>query len=354
MYHGAVIRAVSPANDSYYVTAPLLWPLILGLRMLGVDADEVLARAGLSEQALRDPDARFSAAEGLSLMNAAIAVSGDPDLGLHLSQHYEPGIFTVLDYLAHSSATLREAIERVCRYERLHQNGVRTTLRVQGARAILRQDTLVALPLPRQVAESSLANLLTIGRKLTGKPLMPHEVWFRHAEPATTREHERIFGCTLHFEAEYDALIFDAAWLDLPLPHKNPALGETLERHARELLAKLARGDSLADQVRRELSALLPDGSQDIERVAKRLHTSARTLQRRLRDEGTTFAALLEELRIELSLRYLAEPSLGVEDVALMLGFSDSRAFRRAFKRWKGVSPGSLRGSLRSKAARGG
>jgi hypothetical protein len=138
---------VSSLDSAYYVTAPLLWPFVLGLRALGIDSDQVLARAGLSLEALKDSDARFRASQALGLVQAALALSGDPDLGLKLSQLYEPGVFSVLDYLGHSSSTLREAIERMCRYELLHQNGVHTTLHVQGERAVLRQDTLIALML---------------------------------------------------------------------------------------------------------------------------------------------------------------------------------------------------------------
>ncbi len=327
------------AESSFYVTAPLIWPLILGLRALQVDDTAVLARVGLGAEALKNPDTRLPTRQALSLLQAAIEVSGDENLGLKLSQLYEAGVFTVLDYLAHSSATLREAIDRMCRYERIHQNGWRTTLRVEATKATLGQDVLLPFVPPPQVAENSLANLLMIGRNLTGRPLTPIEVWFKHAKPRDTREHERVFGCPIRFSAETDALIFDRGWLDLPLSNANPALAETLERHARDLLDKLARGDSLSDRVRRQLSALLPDGSIGLDRIARELDMSARTLQRRLNDEGTSLKELLEQLRIELSLRYLAEPTLGIEDVALLLGFSDSRAFRRAFKRWKSMSP---------------
>ncbi|HEX2679263.1 MAG TPA: AraC family transcriptional regulator ligand-binding domain-containing protein, partial [Polyangiales bacterium] len=229
-----------------------------------------------------------------------------------------------------------------------HQNGWRSTLRIEGTRAILEQETLVPVPVPPQVAESSLANMLVIGRKLTGQRLSPHEVWFRHAQPSDTREHARIFACTLRFGAPSDALIFDASWLELPLLNANRALADTLDRHAQELLQKIAKTDSLADRVRKQLSVLLPDGNVSIQRVARALAMSSRTLQRRLLDEGTSLSKLTEELRIELSLRYLAEPTLGIEDVALMLGFSDSRAFRRAFKRWQGVPPAEHRARTRA------
>lgn len=331
------------APSHYYVTSPLLWPLVLGLKALGLDTDALLVRTGISQETLKDPDARLPAESGLHLLQAALTVSGDPNLGLRLSELYTPGVFTVLDYLAHSSDTLREAVERTCRYERIHQNGVRTTLEVEGTRAMIKQQTLVPWALPRQVAENSLANMLVIGRQLTGKALVPQAVWFTHDEPEDTREHKRLFACPLRFNAEHDALVFDTSWLELPLLNANRMLAETLERHARELLAKLSRGHELADRVREAIAARLPNGVINVDRIARAIDMKPRTLQRRLHEEGTSHEQILEELRIELALRYLAEPDLGIEDVALMLGFSDSRAFRRAFKRWRGVSPSEHR-----------
>lgn len=336
------------ADARYYVTSPLLWPLVLGLRALGMDTDPLLIRSGIALDSLKNPDSRLPATAGLALMREAIAESGDPNLGLKLSQLYRPGMFTVLDYLAHSSATLREAIERNCRYEGIHQNAVETTLAIDAdsARATLRQHKLMPADMPRHVAENSLANLLIIGRQLTGRALIPHEVCFTHAEPADTREHARVFGCPLRFGAEHDALVFDVSWLSLPLPNANRALCDTLEWHARELLKKLAQdanANPTIERVRKAIAERLPDAIVTIDRIARALDTSSRTLQRRLSAEGTSLAEVLQELRIELALRYLAEPDLGIEDVALMLGFSDSRAFRRAFKRWRGITPAEHR-----------
>lgn len=339
----AAPRHALPKQEDFYVTAPLLWPLVLALRALNVDADAVLARSNVTLAALQDPDTRVPAVDALGMMQAAIDISGDENLGLKLSQMYEPGMFAVLDYLAHSSTTLREAIERLCRYERIHQNGVRTTLRVEDNRAVLQQDLLVPFPVTRHVIENGLANALVIGRKLTGLQLVPLDVCFTHEAPPDTTEHVRLFGRMPRFGAETNALIFEARWLDQRLVKANPALAETLERHARDLLDKLSRSQSTADLVRDALTVLMRDGDTSVHHVAKHLGLTGRTLQRRLADEGTSFKDVIEELRVALSLRYLDEPSLGIEDVALMLGFSDSRAFRRAFRRWQKVSPSDYR-----------
>jgi AraC-like DNA-binding protein len=321
--------------------------MLMGLGALGFDVEVLLHKVGLSTDALRDPDARFNPELGLRLVQLAIELSGDDNLGLRLAQLYEPGAFGVLDYLAHSARDLREAVELLRRYERIHQNGMRTELSIEGERCNVTHVMLHPYALPRQVSENTLANLVAIGRKLTGVDYTPLEVAFAHPAPADTREHERFFRCPLRWQAEQDVLSIPASLLDTPLRKPNPGLTHALEQHARELLLKLSVDGSFSDRVREKICAELPRGRVSLDAIAESLRIAPRTLQRRLSDEGTSHATLLDELRRELAEGYLHRPELGTEDVAVLLGFSDSRAFRRAFKRWTGMSPADFRSGMR-------
>jgi AraC-like DNA-binding protein len=328
---------------AFYVTAPLLWPMLLGLSTLGVDLETLLPQAGLSLEDVRDPDARISVERGLVLVRLAVEATGDENLGLHLAQRYEPGAFGVIDHLANSARNLREAIEVLCRYERIHQNGMRTSLHVEGERAIMSHTMLHPYPVPRAIQENTLANLLVIGRKLTGVDYAPLEAWFSHPAPRDVREQEQFFRCPLRWNAPHDSLIIAASLLDTPLRNTNPGLASVLERYALELLDKLSVKGSCSDQVREHICQALPRGNASLEIIATELALTPRTLQRRLRAEGTSHEALLDQLRHTLAMDYLQRSGLGTEDVAVMLGFADSRGFRRAFKRWTGMSPSELR-----------
>jgi AraC-like DNA-binding protein len=120
-----------------------------------------------------------------------------------------------------------------------------------------------------------------------------------------------------------------------------------LDRHARDLLARLPDTSRTTSAVRQAVLDGLRQGDVLIDTIARRLAMSARTLQRRLGDEGTTFDALLDATRKELAFSYLAGDSLASSEVAFALGFSDSTAFHRAFKRWTGTTPGAWRQSRR-------
>ncbi len=321
--------------------------MLMGLRVLNVDVDRVLEQVGLSNDAIRDPETRLSPEQALKLLTLAIEASGDDNLGLRLSQLYEPGAFGVIDFLGQSAKNLREAIDVLIRYERIHQNGMRTSLEVENGVACIKQVMLHPYPLPRTVSENSIGNLVVIAGKLTGVDFKPNEVWLAHDAPADTSMHEQVLRCPIRWNAPYDAVFFSAHFLEAPLLKTNPALASVLHGHAKTLLARLSVAGSVADRVRERIVAGLPRAEVSLERVARELEMSSRTLQRRLHEEGTSHEALLDELRHRLSLEYLEKPHLGSEDVALLLGFSDSRAFRRAFKRWTGLSPGSFRAQMR-------
>lgn len=320
-----------------------MWPLIYGLRALDADVEGLLARVGLTLERVQDPDARFPIEVGIELAVLAAEATGDEALGLHLSERYVPGVFGVLDYLAHSSRTLGEAVHNLCRYNRLLQDVVETVLDVRGDRAFIWQRAFGAVRPPPGITENAIANLVVIGRELTGAPVVPIEVHFTHAEPGYSSEHARIFRCPIRFEAERDGVILRAEELNLPLPNADPALCAILDRHAQQLLAQLPRVPKFSQRVRELVAAELRERAPTSAAIAKKLHLSERTLRRRLQEEETTYENLVDGLRRALAERYMGEPNLSIDEVALMLGYSESNAFRRAFTRWHGESPAKYR-----------
>lgn len=139
--------------------------------------------------------------------------------------------------------------------------------------------------------------------------------------------------------------MFDATSLSIPLRAYNPTLAQAFERQTQELTQALAGDDSIASQVRDALLQQRPIGSLDMENAASRLEISVATLRRKLTAEGISWSTLLEDVRKEAAVRYLAQPNLTATDVAFLVGFSDVRAFCRAFKRWTGKTPAVFRQS---------
>jgi AraC-like DNA-binding protein len=160
------------------------------------------------------------------------------------------------------------------------------------------------------------------------------------------QQHRRAFATAeLRFARRHAALTFDAAQLALPVPSRDDTLARYLERLAENTLAELAHppGASFADRVAQALKTTLEDGRRGIDAVGLLLRVSPRTMQRRLRVEGTTFAKVRQGLRRELAERLLADRDLTIEQIAGLLGYSEPSTFHRAFLAWYGTSPGAFR-----------
>jgi AraC-like DNA-binding protein len=137
-------------------------------------------------------------------------------------------------------------------------------------------------------------------------------------------------------------MVIDRAVLSLPMQRPDPSLRAILERHADILLGELGDEDDIG-RTRGVILEGLREGDTSIERTARRLGMSVRTLQRVLRGSGHTFADLVDESRRELARRYLGDPNLSIQEIAHLLAFGDLRGFYRAFKRWEGSTPAEFR-----------
>lgn len=179
------------------------------------------------------------------------------------------------------------------------------------------------------------------GRTLVGSEFKPLRMEFMHAPPAYAAEYQRLSGDDVRFGCLHNRMVLEAQWLDVPLPnHHALALRQALGLLELES-AQLHRKMDLIQAVERAISRDL-QGSQ-LEKVASDLNMSGRTLRRRLTEHGLTFEALLEQVRRARCMGLLGNPSLSIERITQEVGYSDVRSFRRAFKRWTGLSPSAFR-----------
>lgn len=160
--------------------------------------------------------------------------------------------------------------------------------------------------------------------------------------PAHASEYDLLFPCAQVFGAPNSSLVFPARYLSLPLLQDERTLKHFLERSPADLLSRPDEGDSLSSQLRRLLSRDRTPWP-DLEAVAQHLHISPQTLRRHLREEGTSFQALKDELRRDIAIYHLGRADLSLQEIAEQLGFSEPSAFHRAFKKWTGLTPGAYR-----------
>lgn len=323
---------------------------VLGL-LRGTDgAQTLLQEVGLGGAPLADPDTRVPQAAYNQLWEKLTQRSGDPDLGLHLAERLDLDSFHVVGHLAAGSPTFGEALRRIAKYSRiLHDAGRVEVEEREGLAWVYPGCRGLRHGVPRPVAESSAASVVLLGRQLTRSHFSPVRVQFRHPEPASLREHHRIFGTRPTFGHPENAVVFEPSVLDLPIRTESKGLLPYLDAYAADVLTKLPPDEEdFGAQVLRLIVGALGAGEVEATTIAKRLAMHPRTLQRRLEELGTSFQSLYDEARRSLAERYLAEDHLAVGEIAFLLGYSDPSNFHRAFRRWTGCTPAQFRAQGRS------
>lgn len=309
---------------------------------LGADPSKLRDDVGIAAASLADLDYRVPPAQVQVLWREAAARTGEASFGLRLvelSRPFPPD--HVLGYAVLSSATLGDAYRRVVRYVRLVDGSFSVSLDVEGGLAHVRLEAHEPESPGRQGVEYGLGMLYEPGRRPLGDAFWIREARFAHEAPRSTEVHERVFGAPVRFGRGRNELVFDAALLDVPLGGADPALCAILERHMTGLIEEVpAVGHGFTARVRQAVVASLRDGTPTANAIAKRLGCSARTMHRRLAEEGgASFQELLDGVRHEAAVRHLREGSIEISAIAFVLGFSEVSAFYRAFKRWTGRTP---------------
>jgi AraC-like DNA-binding protein len=316
-------------------------------RARALDVDHALREAGVNAASVQDPDARIPGESFERLLETLIEASGDPLFGLDTARFIQPGSYNVMGYIAMSAATIGDALIRVRQYEQLVGDMGITETEVDNDRVHIRwQCRHNRQPVRRHLIDNVLASWVRYTRWLAdNETLTPTRVLLEHPppDPQLAAAYERVFGCPVDFDAGEAALITPASMLAHPLRQPDPGLLSTLEAHAAHKLEQLGIDTSVARQVREHLLAELERGAPGKSEIAARLGMNARTLHRRLGEEGTSWQRILDELRLERARALLRETGLPQARIAERLGYTDIRSFQRNFQRQSGETPGRYR-----------
>jgi AraC-like DNA-binding protein len=303
-----------------------------------IDAHELFRRAGLSPELLGDPNARYPLARIQRLWALAVQATGDPCIGLEVGRSWHPTTFHALGYAALASASLREALQLVARYCRVVSSGARIALAAQGSEVHVRIHSALSeyadSPSVATAVQAGLASLLVLCRAVIDKHFAPQRVLLAQStNRASAARLRAFFECPVVLGSREDALVFRASALDAPLGTANPLL---LSINEQALVQYHARLDArnVGERVRAQLARSLPAGKVSEHAVARALNMSLRSMQRKLKEEGTSFRGLLDDTRRRLARQYSSDPTLSAGEVAYLLGFADASSFSRASRRW--------------------
>lgn len=317
----------------------------------GVPPPDLLRAAELDPAALANPDAYLLQAQEMRLWSEAVRLTGDQDFGIHMAEwvaRVPLDHFDVLAFAARSCPTLGERYRLSGRYIRMIHEGIYLSLEEEGDVARLVHGHIPEQIGPRHPVESLLALAVLQGRASVGDDFAPRAVCFTHARPDRVSEQERVFRAPVHYGCPRNELVLERAFLDRPQRHAEQRLLALLDRQLGALLSELPESRRFRDVVMRGMMDELPEREPAVATIAAKLRMSTRSLQRRLKSEGTSFAEVLSDLRRDRALQYFQDGRLSISEVAFLLGFLDVTAFHRAFKRWTGSTPAEHRRSAAS------
>ena len=310
------------------VSVLLVRPLVTAIGAAGEDA--FWAATDLTPQLLADDDARISAPQRAAAWAEALRLTGDRQLPLRIAAALPAGAFGVVEHVCRAAPTLGEALRQWVRYLNLLDDAVTVGLELEEDRALLRVEREGEPPAPA-AHELSWALVARLARELSAVPFRPLAVELAHPGPDDVAPFRDWFEAPVTFGAEATQLAI-------------------LARAADELAKQASADPLMTQQVKRALHDALRSDDAQVESVAKQLGLTVRSLQRRLKDAGTSFQAAREDVRRTLAQRYL-DDGLAITEISFLLGFSEPSALFRAFKRWTGLTPLERRAQRRAAAA---
>ncbi|MEQ1956437.1 AraC family transcriptional regulator [Mesorhizobium sp. CN2-181] len=316
------------------------------LERQGIEAEPLLLRSGLALTAFAQPK-RVSVASQIDFLELASHATGDEWFGLKLAESFDLREMGMVYYVAASSPTLGDALRRVERYIRVGNESL--VARVQGSPICRVSVSHVGISRhkDRQQIEFQLLVILRLCRQLVGNRIVPVGVSFVHHRSGDFREVRRKFSCEVQFGADVDEVRLGASSLELALAGADPFLNELMVKNCEEAIAsRTPHVHAFRSVVENAIAPLLPHAEARAKVVAQRLGLSERTFARRLTAEGLTFAEILDDLRRDLTVRYLKEPGMQVSQIAWSVGFQHPSALSHACKRWFGTSPSAYRRSV--------
>ncbi|MFW2389119.1 MAG: AraC family transcriptional regulator [Polyangiales bacterium] len=318
------------------LTISAAWTQILlrALGALGLSAEQLCGDAGLDYQTAMDSDARVPRDLVGRLWITAIKQSGDRFLGLHAGDNVTFVANNLPVHLLMSSPTLEEGLRRGFQFQKLLAHGEVASLHGVAPNTIEIRFQRIggALSVSPHEIEFMLTLFVRFCQEITQGHFQPERVLFEHPFRGGLEEYSQIFGCDVSFGEPRNALVMPAETLRRPLAHHSRAVYQQLEAVAESLASRLS-SPGLIHEVGNRIRDRLATGSCDVDTIASMMALSSRTLQRRLSEEGTSFRALMEATRQAVALECF-ERGLDIAETSRRAGFSNSRAFARALRRW--------------------
>lgn len=319
--------------------------MLKGARLNGLNEQQLLLESGLNNELLSNHEVRITPMQ-LSRLVQSILRHGDDDylgLGSHPCRY---GVFGLMARQVVHCTDLRQVFKQAVFFYNLLVPASHLSITEEGDSAIF----TINLTDPDKDPDHALIDLLmTLWHRfpswLIGQRIPLKQVRFAHSKPEHFEEYRLMFPCPAVFDQANNSIIFDRAIMDAPVVQTLQNLSSYLTRapldwfkrqsyypvYTRKVMDYLENAESMVDT--------------SMEDIASQLHTTTRTLRRKLDEEGTSFQDIKDGVRRDEAIHLLSQPNLPISKIARLLGFAEAAAFTRAFKHWTGISPSTYRKS---------
>ncbi|WP_310620054.1 AraC family transcriptional regulator [Flexibacterium corallicola] len=309
----------------------------------GVKRQDILARTGINSADLLSPNALVSFPQSFTLIRNLLGLSRRPGLGLYVGQHENIGTCGLMGYAMSCAPNIGRAMELAVKYVRASATLTDILFSLDGDELLFTATPIATerdiLPF---VIEEVFSATLRIFHLISGIKLPPSKVSLSYSDPGYGQLYKKTFGCPVEFNRPTNTIIYDREVLGLPTLQGNPVSEAMAVKLCDKHLEDHGTTESVVMKVRRELIAH-PSKFPSEEIIADKLQIHSRSLRRHLQSNGTSYQQILDSVREQLAKEYLQCTKMPMEEIAGLIGYSDTSNFRRAFKRWTQIAPSDFR-----------
>ena len=320
--------------------------LLGGAKRSGVSLEELFSACDIPVSLLQENEGYLEKRKFIELIIETMRRTEDEFLGFGRGRVSKPGSFSMMAHAVINCATLEKAIRRSMQFYDLFDYPVTHTLTVGDTDFAIDFEAAMDIEPNGYVQESSAFILLRFYSWLIGQQIVPKYIAFEATTPPQQEILQGLFPCAIKFGQPRTEIVMDCRYLSMPLVQNALSLSKFLKASLEELIDGNIQNASLNAQIRSIISKEYGNNFPDFSVICEKLNMTPQTLRRRLKEESTSYQEIKDSIRKDASIYYLSKPDLSIDEIALLMGFSEASSFHRAFKKWTGKTPSAYRQEL--------
>ncbi len=323
--------------------------LLESAKRAGVSTEALLEECGISTSVLDQEDGRISRQSFIQLMLAVMRQTEDEFMGFGQGRVSRPGTFSMMAHALINCATLEKAILRGIAFYELFNLAIYGELVKKPGEASLRYHARHEIDYQNHIMEALVFLALRFLSWLIGQQIVPIKICFDF-ESNDEGDYAAQFPCPVFYNQQVTEIVMDERYMNMPLIQNSLSLSKFLKSSLKELMDGDIENASLNARIRSIISKEFGNNFPDFSVICEKLNMTPQTLRRRLKEENTSYQEIKDNIRKDASVFYLSKPELTIDEIAMLMGFSEASSFHRAFKKWTGKTPSVFRQELLEQA----